>query len=407
MKTKTIRKAFKFRLSPTSEQLQKMVEFAGINRFVWNKVLATNLHRLEKKLPIMWYQEMDFWSKLWKNSNEYSFLKDAPSQTIQQTLRNLERAFKDAFDKTQPLKRIPRFKRKDMSDSFRYPQGIKLEQKQSRIFLPKLGWVRYRNSRQVIGDIKNVTVTRRGANWYVSIQVEYEANILPHKSTSIVGIDLGVKRFATLSDGTYLEPLNSFKKLSKRLAFLQRQLAKKVKFSANWKKQKAKINRLHERIANARYDFLQKASTAISKSHAMVVVEDLKVRNMSSSAKGTAESPGKMVKQKAGLNRSILDQGWAMFVQMLEYKQDWLGGDVLKVDPKYTSQTCPCCSHISKDNRTTQENFECVECGYKENADLVGALNVLARGHRVLACGVEALVSTVKQEPALTESLVV
>jgi putative transposase len=176
-------------------------------------------------------------------------------------------------------------------------------------------------------------------------------------------------------------------------------LSKKVKFSANWKKQKKKIARLYERIANARHDFLHKASTLISKNHAMVVVEDLKVRNMSKSAKGDLADPGRNVKAKSGLNRSILDQGWAMFIQMLQYKQTWLGGEVIKVNPQHTSQTCPECHHVSKDNRTSQSRFKCVACGYTENADLVGALNVLARGHRVLACGVKTVVLTMKQEP--------
>ena len=124
---------------------------------------------------------------------------------------------------------------------------------------------------------------------------------------------------------------------------------------------------------------------------------------MSKSAKGDVTRPGCNVKAKSGLNKSILDQGWGMFVQMLEYKQHWSGGDVLRVNPQYTSQTCPCCGHKSKDNRLTQAKFKCVECDYTENADLVGALNVLARGHRVLACGVETVVSTLKQEPVSTE----
>ncbi|WFE69508.1 transposase [Thiomicrospira sp. R3] len=400
---KTIRKAFKFRLNPNSDQVQKMVEFAGVNRFVWNKALATNLFRLEHKQPILWYSEMAFWLTLWKQSDEYGFLKTAHSQTLQQTLKNLERAFKDGFDKTQPLKRIPVFKKKGASDSFRYPQGFKLEQDTNRVFLPKIGWVKYRNSRQVIGELKNVTVSRKGKHWYVSIQTEYEADIQRHQSTSIVGIDLGVKRFVTLSDGNCIEPLNSFKQWEKKLALAQRKLARKAKFSANWKKQKQKITRAHERIASARLDFLHKSSTVICKNHAMVVVEDLKVKTMSKSAKGDITRPGRNVKAKSGLNKAILDQGWGMFVQMLEYKQAWLGGDVLKVNPKHTSQTCPCCAHVAKENRLTQSKFECVECGYTENADVVGALNVLARGHRGLACGVEAFVSTVKQEPVSTE----
>ncbi|WFE69514.1 transposase [Thiomicrospira sp. R3] len=396
----TIRKAFKFRLNPKPDQAQKMVGFAGANRFVWNKALAMNLFRLENKQSILWYHEMAFWLTLWKQSDEYGFLKTAHSQTLQQTLKNLERAFKDGFDKTQPLKRIPVFKRKGLGDSFRYPQGFKLEQDTNRVFLPKIGWVKYRNSRQVIGELKNVTVSRKGKHWYVSIQTEYEADIQRHQSTSIVGIDLGVKRFVTLSDGNCIEPLNSFKQWEKKLALAQRKLARKAKFSANWKKQKQKITRAHERIASARLDFLHKSSTVICKNHAMVVVEDLKVKTMSKSAKGDITRPGRNVKAKSGLNKAILDQGWGMFMQMLEYKQAWLGGDVLKVNPKHTSQTCPCCAHVAKENRLTQSKFECVECGYTENADVVGALSVLARGHRGLACGVESLDLMMKQEPA-------
>ena len=132
----------------------------------------------------------------------------------------------------------------------------------------------------------------------------------------------------------------------------------------------------------------------------MIVIEDLQVRNMSKSAKGKSEQHGKQVKQKSGLNRSILDQGWAEFLRQLEYKADWNGGFVMAVPPQYTSQTCPCCGHVSKDNRQTQAKFECVECGFEENADLVGAITILARGHRVLACG-EPVQSgrSVKQEP--------
>ncbi|SIO00483.1 RNA-guided endonuclease InsQ/TnpB family protein [Nitrosomonas cryotolerans] len=394
-----IRKAFKFRLNPNSDQVQKMVEFAGANRFVWNKALAMNLFRLEQKQPLLWYNELSFWLKLWKSSEDYGFLKTVHSQPLQQALKNLEKAFKDGFDKKQPLKRIPKFKKKGLSDSFRYPQGFKLEQESSKVFLPKIGWVKYRNSRQVIGDVKNMTISRKGGYWYVSIQTEYETELKRHSSTSMIGVDMGVTRFATLSDGSYVEPLNSFRKLSKKLAFEQRKLSKKIRFSANWKKQKQIITRLHERIANARLDFLHKTSTEISKNHAMVVVENLKIGNMSKSAKGSVEKHGKNVKAKSSLNKSILDQGWGMFVSFLEYKQACSGGDVLKVNPQYTSQTCPGCQHVSRDNRKSQSAFECTECGFKANADLVGALNVLERGHRLLACGVETLVSSKKQEP--------
>jgi putative transposase len=372
---KTIRKAFKFRLKVTTETNQKLANYAGGCRFVWNKALALNLDRLNKKQPILRYDALDFWSKLWKQSDEYGFLKDLPSQVLQQKLMDLDKAFKDAFDKNQPLKRIPVFKRKGQSsDSIRYPQGFKIEQEANRIFLPKIGWVRYRNSRKVIGTPKNVTVSRKGKHWYVSIQVEYEANIIEHKSTSAIGIDMGVKRFATLSDGSFIEPLNPLKKSAEKLATLQRKLKHKKKFSKNWQKQKAKITKHHEHTRLARRDYLHKKSTAICENQAVICIEDLKIKNMSKSAKL------KNVKQKSGLNKSILDQGWGMFFDMLTYKQDWNGGMVIKVPPQYTSQECPRCHHVAKENRLTQAEFVCVECGYKNNADVVGAINVLTRG---------------------------
>jgi putative transposase len=314
-----------------------------------------------------------------------SFLSNAHSQSIQAPLRNLERAFKDAFDKTQPLKRIPVFKKKGRSDSFSYPQGFKIDQKLDRVFLPKIGWVKYVNSRKIVGEPKNITINRKGKHWYVSIQVEYDTMSVPHKSTSIVGIDMGIKRFATLSDGTVYQPLNSFKGKSEKLAKLQRKLKNKKKFSSNWKKVRAKITQCHEKIANARNDYLHKVSTEICENQAVIVVEDLKVKNMSKSAKGSIDKPGKMVAQKSGLNKAILDQGWSMFFQMLDYKQGWNGGTVLKVPPHHTSQECPACHHISAQNRLTQAEFVCVACGFTANADDVGAINVLTRGHVALA----------------------
>ena len=182
--------------------------------------------------------------------------------------------------------------------------------------------------------------------FYISIQTEFEYEVPKHQGKEI-GIDMGIARFATLSNGQYFKPLNAFKTYKGKLAKLQRQLKNKVKFSKN---------------------------------HAMIYVEDLQVSNMSKSAKGTVEQPGQNVAQKSGLNRAILDQGWGEFRRQLEYKSAWRGGFVIAVPPHHTSQTCPCCGYTDKENRPTQAEFECVKCGYRENADVVGALNILARG---------------------------
>ncbi|HGN0308170.1 TPA: RNA-guided endonuclease InsQ/TnpB family protein, partial [Proteus mirabilis] len=184
-----------------------------------------------------------------------------------------------------------------------------------------------------------------------------------------------VTKLATLSDGTVYPPVSSFKVNQRKLARLQRKLSRKIKFSANWQKQKRKIQRLHTHIAN------------ISKNHAMIVIEDLKVSNMSKSAKGTTERHGRNVKAKSGLNRSILEQGWYEMRRQLEYKQLWRGGQVVAIPPAYTSQKCACCGHTAKENRQSQSQFECLECGYTANADINGARNILAAGHAVLACG--------------------
>ena len=374
-----------------------MRRFAGACRFVFNRALARQNENHEAGNKYIPYGKMASWLVEWKNATEMQWLKDSPSQPLQQSLKDLERAYKNFFRKRAAF---PRFKKRGQNDAFRYPQGVKLDQENSRIFLPKLGWMRYRNSRQVTGVVKNVTVSQSCGKWYISIQTESEVSTPVHPSASMVGLDAGVAKLATLSDGTVFEPVNSFQKNQKTLARLQRQLSRKVKFSNNWQKQKRKIQRLHSCIANIRRDYLHKVTTTVSKNHAMIVIEDLKVSNMSKSAAGTVSQPGRNVRAKSGLNRSILDQGWYEMRRQLEYKQLWRGGQVLAVPPAYTSQRCACCGHTAKENRLSQSKFRCQVCGYTANADVNGARNILAAGHAVLACG-EMVQSgrSLKQEP--------
>jgi len=393
-----IQKAYKFALNVSPGQQHPLLRFAGSCRFVWNRMLALQKQRLDAGDPVLRYNKAALLLPEWKRN--FPWLKtETHSQALQQTLKRLDRALMDALSKSSP-KQFPRFKKKGGHNAFRFPQGFKLDPGNNRIFLPKLGWLRYRNSREVLGTVKNVTVSQRAGRWFVSIQTEREIDAPVHLSSSMVGIDMGIARFATLSDGSFIAPRNSFKKHERKLAREQQRLARKVKRSNNWKKQKRKITRLHARIADVRNDFLHKTSTAISKNHAVVVLEDLTVKNMSASAKGTLAAPGRNVNQKRGLNRSILDQGWSEFRRQLEYKQDWRGGLVLAVPPQNTSRTCPSCGHIAADNRKTQAKFLCVACGHSEHADLVAAKNILAAGHAVSACG-EMVQSgrSAKQEP--------
>ncbi|EOT7466585.1 TPA: transposase [Klebsiella pneumoniae] len=389
--------AFKFQLRPNGQQERDMRRFAGACRFVFNRALALQNENHEAGNKYISYTKMASWLIEWKSHPDTQWLKDAPSQPLQQSLKDLERGYKNFFQKRAAF---PRFKKRGQNNAFRYPQGVKLDQTNNRISLPKLGWIRYLNSREVIGEVKNVTVSQSCGKWYVSIQTEFEVPEPVHKAASMVGLDAGVTKLATLSDGTVYQPVNSFKASQRKLAMLQRQLSRKVKFSASWQKQKKKIQRLHSHIANIRRDYLHKVTSEISKNHAMIVIEDLKVSNMSKSAKGTAERPGRNIRAKSGLNRSILDQGWYEMRRQLEYKQLWRGGQVLAIPPAYTSQRCACCGHTAKENRQTQSKFVCQVCGYTENADINGARNILAAGHAVLACG--GMVQSgrpLKQEP--------
>jgi putative transposase len=393
-----IRKAFKYRLRTDAVIEAGFRRVAGCRRFVWNNGLAAIKAALDsgEKRP----KYIHLCAALTEIKQNQTFLAtDAPSQALQQALKDLDRAVKDAFDPKQPLKEFPTFKKKGKSvESFRIPQGFEIDQGNSRIKLPKLGWLGYRNSRKIEGTPKNVTVSLHCGHWYISIQTEQEVAEPVHLSKRQIGGDRGINSFLALSDGTLIQPLNAYKCASRKLARLQRQLSRKIKFSENWKKCKQKISRLHSKTANMRKDHLHKLSTIIAKNHGVVVLEDLKVKGMSASASGSIEAPGKKVRQKSRLNRSILDQGWGEFARQLEYKLRWLGGTLIKVPAAYTSQKCSCCSHTESGNRYRQQ-FICLSCGFQAHADINAAKNILAAGLAVIACGEHLDVSgSMKQE---------
>jgi putative transposase len=259
-----------------------------------------------------------------------------------------------------------------------------------------------------------VTISKQGKYWYVSLQSEKQLSYrqISGDFTNIIGIDVGITKAVSCSHEISFEyqnkriatkqisSVNSLKQYQKKLAKLQRDLARKDKFSKNWVKQKSKINKLHTKIGNTRQDFLHKVTTAIVESNAYIAVERLKIKNMSKSAKGTIDNPGKNVKAKSGLNKSILDQGWGMFRQFLSYKLKYIyGTELIEVNPQYTSQQCSQCGYTDKENRKNQASFNCKQCGYKMNADINASLNIKAAGLAVLACGVGTK-PMVKQEPS-------
>ena len=390
-----IRQGFKYRLDTSDMQSARLRVLCGHARYVWNKALSEcNQMLATEGQYVPRYETMAKWVTAWKREPETEWLKEAYTDNLQQKLKDLDTAWQRYFKKIGDAGR-PQAKKKGRSrDSVRFVNFAKYcTLNGNRVKLPAgLGWVRFRRSRKIQGEIKNCTVGYEAGHWFISFQTEREIEKPVPQATAAVGIDMGVARFATLSDGSHLEPLNSFKQHESALRRAQQAMSRKVKFSNNWKKAKARVQKIHSRIGNVRRDYLHKATTTISKNHAMVCVENLQVRNMSASAAGTTEQPGKNVRAKSGLNKAILDQGWFEFRRQLEYKQELNGGWFVAVPPHNTSRTCPACGHVSKDNRRSQAEFNCVECGFEENADVVGAINVLRRG--------EALLSTEGQDIA-------
>lgn len=371
-----IQRASLYRLEPTAEQAETLAQWAGACRYVFNVALE---------------QRRDHWRKgnfsfaqqcreVTECRATFDWLAAVPVHALQQALRDLDAAYQRFF---AGLGGYPRPRRKGENDSFRLPDpsylGFKrLSKRIGAIKVPKLGWIKCRDWRPLGGDLRNVTIRRKAGHWYAAIQWQSEGSDPAPSELAAVGIDRGVKLFAALSTGKKIAPLHSFRRIEDKLAKLQRRLARKKKFSANWKKQKAKISRLHVQAANARKDFLHKHSTEIAKSHGIVKVEKLSVQGMSASAKGTVAEPGRMVRQKAGLNKSILDQGWSMFKTMLAYKLAARGGRLEEVPAAYTSQTCSECGVVDKDSREDQATFACRHCGHAGNADVNAAKNILA-----------------------------
>ena len=381
-----LQKAYRFKMKPNGCQRRKLAQFCGCTRYVYNRGLAWNNESYEKDKSFkLSYAKLCALLPEWKK--ELPWLKACHSQVLQQAMKDLTAAFV-RFWKGQA--EFPKFHKKFKDkDSIRYPQGFKLDEARKQAYLPLIGWVSYRRSRFIEGKAKNVTVCREADGWYISIQTEREAEDPVHPKAGVeVGIDVGVVHAVTLSDDApFIEPLNAFRRNRQKLAHAQRKLKRMTKFGRNWRKQQQKIALLHHRIAESRRDHLRKAARVICKNHAVVYREDLKIQNMTKSAKGTVEEPGKNVRQKSGLNKAILDQGWGLLFRMLdEYMKEW-GGAVYAVPPAYTSQTCPHCGHVSAANRPTQAQFRCEKCGYMNNADRVGAINILGRGQRLRACG--------------------
>ncbi len=372
-----LRKAHVYRLYPTPEQAATLAQWVGAVRCVYNLALE---QRRDWYRPGRRFNFASQCREVTALRAEFDWLRAVPAHPLQQAVKDLDRAYQNWWSGRA---HAPKPRRRGVNDTMRFPDPAtfdfrRLSRRLGEVKLPKLGWVRLRWDRQIAGEVKNITVSRRAGVWSVAAQYEHEVADPVPSALPAVGIDRGVAAFAALSDGTLIKPANHGKKALLALARAQRSLARKKKGSNNRRKQVLRVAKLHARVARARKDFLHKLTTTIAKSHGAVVVEKLEVRNMVRSAAGTIEQPGRNVRAKSGLNRSILDQGWGQFAILLGYKLAERGGRLIEVPPHNTSRECAACGVVDAASRIGQR-FHCVACGHEAHADINAATNILRR----------------------------
>lgn len=361
---------------------QILLQWLGICRCVYNLALETKIeaYRINKT----GLSKFDLIKQLPELKKDFDWIQSVPSQTLQSVVERMDTAYQSFFRGGG----FPKWAKKGSYNSLLFKQGIKVEG--NKIQFPKLGKLGFFNSRVFPKNsrIRQATITKEVKGFFVSIVVEQPCIEQWIPKDNAIGLDMGVSRFATLSTGAFLENPRILKQYAKKLRCLNRSLARKKKGSSNWKKTKLQLSKLHLKIANTRKDFLHKSSTQLLRDNQTIVLEDLRLKNlrlknMTKSAKGTLEENGKNVKQKSGLNRSLLDVAIGEFTRQLGYKSQWYGRTVITVNPKNTSRACSVCQHTEKENRKTQALFSYKKCGHTENADVNAAKNILARAELV------------------------
>jgi putative transposase len=386
----------RFRLAPSADQEIVLQEHCAHARFVWN--LAVEQHSWwcpgRGHAPGFGAQA----AQLTQVRQEYDWLRAGSQMVQQQALRDFDQAMRYFFASTHGR---PTWRKAGRNEGFRIvavkPGHVRrVSRRSGQVWIPKAGWVRFRWSRAVPAAKSYRVTADRAGRWHIAFAVVPDP--IPAPGTrEVVGIDRGVVVSAALSTGQTLCVPRLSPRRQRRLRRLQRKLSRARKGSNRRRQVKVAIARLRAREADVRKDWAEKVSTDLARHFDVIRVEDLRIKAMTGSGRGTREAPGRNVAQKSGLNREILRSGWGLLVRRLEDKAP---GRVEKVSPAFTSQRCSACGHIAAESRKSQALFACVACGYACNADVNAARNIAA-GHAVTARGGVRAAGPVNREPHL------
>jgi putative transposase len=383
-------KAFKYRLYPTCKQADALQFTLDRNRELYNAALEERCEAWRmSRVNVTYAMQSAQLPEIKEIRPEY---KEIYSQILQDTLKRVDKAFKAFFKRCKEDKTpgYPRFQGYDRYDSFTYPQIEKLKGKptitieEKKVVLPKIGQIKVKKQRDLEGKAKTATIKREGDRWYLIITCEVEARVkLPYTDLPI-GIDMGLKHFMTDSHGDVVDNPRFFRKSHGRLKKLQQRLAKKKKRSNRRKKAVKSVANAHKKVRNQRKDFHHKESRILVDTFETIIFEDLSLHHMVRRPKAKQDENGKYLHNgaaaKGGLNKSILDAGWASFIELVKHKAAWAGVTVIEVDPKKTSQICSACHKEGEHKDLSVRTHICAYCGIVLDRDKNAAINILDRG---------------------------
>ncbi|MGA4995749.1 RNA-guided endonuclease InsQ/TnpB family protein [Nonomuraea bangladeshensis] len=384
-----MRRSFKFLLRPTSKQAAALTACLEDHRALYNAALEHRRTAYVKAGVAIRYGDQSAELKHIRADDPDGQARWSFSSQ-QATLRRLDKAFRAFFGRVKAGRPpgFPRFKGRGWFDTMEWPKdgdGCRWDSQPGHphatfVRLQGVGHVRVHQHRPVKGRVKTISVKREGARWYVVLSCDdVPAEPLP-ATRAAAGIDLGVASLVTTSDGVHVANPRHLAAAADRLARAQRDLARKEHGSKRRRKQAARVAALHGKVGRQRLDHAHKAANMLVRAHDVLVHEDLRITNMTRSASATIEAPGRNVTQKSGLNRSILDAGWGVFLRILSHKAESAGRELIAVNPANTSRTCARCGHCAKENRVTQTEFACTACGHTAHADVNAAVNILRAG---------------------------